>query len=114
MTEGSLVPLEEVPVVTHSSCYARSLSYRGIHEEHVGCPNSLSCLPDLDSEPPVDALETSVICSIWSLEHEGLSVKGEGSTVGSILAALLGKYPFFKSSGNERRLEVSPVMIHGR
>ncbi|VDC02190.1 unnamed protein product [Peniophora sp. CBMAI 1063] len=79
--------------------YAHYLSHRGFHESHPGCPNSLGCLADVDTAP-ADQPETLVRCAILGSGKGHLSVD-------DILAALKGKYPFYKNDGREYDLKLS-------
>ena len=81
--------------------YAQYLSHRNVHEQHTGCPNSLSCLADTDLHPDA-SYETLVRCAIL-----GSSEANQQLPVHEILAALKGKYPYFRSEEAGRALEVS-------
>lgn len=81
--------------------YAQYLSHRNVHELHTGCPNSLSCLADTDAHPDA-SYETLVRCAIL-----GSSEANQQLPVHEILAALKGKYPYFRSDEAGRALEVS-------
>lgn len=72
-----------------------------MHEPHTGCPNSLSCLADTDAHPDA-SYETLVRCAIL-----GSSEANQQLPVHEILAALKGKYPYFRSEEAGRALEVS-------
>lgn len=89
----------EPPLSPPPRYYAYYLSHRGIHEAHIGCPSSLSCLVDLDTESTTDSIETLVRCAI-------LGSAGQQSSVDDILSALQGKYPFYRNADRERTLKV--------
>ena len=78
--------------------YAQYLSHRNVHEQHTGCPNSLSCLADTDLHPDA-SYETLVRCAILGNASRQASVQG-------ILDALKGKYPFYRAAESERNLKV--------
>ena len=80
------------------------MSHRGLHDAHTGCPCSLSCLIDLDTEPTADSTETLVRCAILGNASRQASVQG-------ILDALKGKYPFYRVSKLEIELEVRGILL---
>ncbi|KZV68480.1 hypothetical protein PENSPDRAFT_610035 [Peniophora sp. CONT] len=84
--------------------YAQYLSHRNVHELHTGCPSSLSCLADTDAHPDA-SYETLVRCAIL-----GSSEANQQLPVHEILAALKGKYPYFRSEEAGRALEQAIMM----
>ena len=74
------------------------MSHRGMHEAHTGCPCSLSCLIDLDTEPTADSTETLVRCAILGNASQQASME-------EIIDALKGKYPFYRLDESEWNLK---------